>query len=86
MQHVHTEDKLYVTVISERSGTRDDEKTTARCPQGYLLAGCEIHGSAPDGLKIADDEPHGCVAYNGHRRDADGVIVSHRVDLFQARY
>ena len=83
MQHVHTEDKLYVTVISERSGIRDDERTTAQCPQGYLLVGCKVQGAISDGLRIPDDGTQSCEAFNGV--GGDGVIVSHTVHLFQTR-
>ena len=64
---------LYKTVISEKSGADDDEYTTAKCPDGYLLVGCEIHGYAPDGLRIPDDGTQSCVAYNGFR--GNGVEV-----------
>ena len=60
-------DDLYITVISEISGAVDDEYTTAQCPDGYLLVGCEIHGYAPDGLRIPSDGTQSCVAYNGIR-------------------
>ena len=75
---------LYKTVISEKSGTKDDEFTTAQCPEGYLLVGCEVQGAFSDGLRVPDDETQRCLAYNGNR--GAGVIVSHRVDLFQNLY
>ena len=65
-------DDLYKTVISEKSGAEDDEFTTAQCPDGYLLVGCEVQGAFSDGLKIPDDETQRCLAYNGNR--GAGVI------------
>ena len=76
-------DDLYKTVISEKSGAEDDELTTAQCPDGYLLVGCEVQGAISDGLKIPDDVTQRCIAYNGN--GGDGVIVSHTVHLFQTR-
>ena len=67
MHNINTEDESNLTVISERSGTDDDEFTTAQCPDGYLLVGCEIHGNATDGLRIPDNGTQSCVAYNGIR-------------------
>ena len=80
VQHIHTADKLYVTVISERSGIGDDDKTKVRCPDGYLLVGCKIlQGSYVDGLQVLRDETEYCVAKNGYK--GDGVIVSYTVYL-----
>ena len=79
VQYIHTEDQLYVTVISERSGTGDDDRTKVRCPDGFLLVGCEItDGSHIDGLQVlSSDEIEYCVAKNGYK--GDGVIVSYNL-------
>ena len=83
LQHVYyvnTTDDLYVTVMSERSGTEDDDYVAVQCPDGYFLVGCGIHGFYQDGLQVPHSGTQRCVAYNGGY-DPNGVTVSSTDDL-----
>ncbi|KAL5257901.1 hypothetical protein ACHWQZ_G012745 [Mnemiopsis leidyi] len=80
LQHVYyvnTTDDLYVTVMSERSGTEDDDYVAVQCPDGYFLVGCGIHGFYQDGLQVPHSGTQRCVAYNGGY-DPNGVTAEAR--------
>ena len=51
------------TVISPPSEARDDKKTRATCPEGYIMVDCRLHEtsySIADGLLLEDNS---CVAW-----------------------
>ena len=66
-------------MTNNKTSTRDDENTTARCPTGYYLTSCtllsESNSYRVDGVRVPEDLSHSCVAQNGDR--GKGVRVSY---------